>query len=107
MAKYKFVYDKPQMYSPSIQTINGKTYLMPGWHEFPNGTTINDIDITWEKFRAAKKAVVAEYKSSKGEVTYQVTKSENGDLECTCPGFRYRNRNCKHIRKTREKETIA
>jgi uncharacterized protein YprB with RNaseH-like and TPR domain len=73
----------------------GKLFIMPNWVEVPEGTTMDQV--IHIKPEIMKVEVVKQFKSSKGDVTYNVT--FNGkEYRCDCPGARFRNRNCKHIK---------
>ncbi|MCZ6690205.1 MAG: hypothetical protein O7H41_11415 [Planctomycetota bacterium] len=53
--------------------------------------------------------VVGTFKASSGRTWWRVSRDENGDLSCTCPGWCRRvaadgSRTCKHVRKVLERE---
>ena len=93
----KQIYTVNSLFSPFFfrAPISQQLYLMPGWQEIPEGTTMDQVKHIRPEFRKAK--VVKEFKSSKGEVTYHVT-FDGKEYRCDCPGARFRNRNCKHIK---------
>lgn len=93
MIKYKI----ESIWEPFIfrTPISNELYIMPGWVKCEEGTTKLNIDWIKPEFKKAK--VVKTFKSSKGEVTYHVT-FDGKEYSCDCPGARFRNRNCKHIK---------
>ena len=86
--------------------ISQKLYAMPGWVNVPEGTTqeqLVHVKPDWLiKSEMNQPVEVARFKSSKGDMTYIVTK-KGIEYTCDCPGFRFRNRNCKHIKQVYEK----
>ena len=103
-----------------VKTI-GKTYVCPGWHEVPEGTTREDIELV-DDYTLPKKEVVVdepektqkdlrfEALSSKGDKKYLVT-YKNGDWDCTCPARTFFKGHCKHIKsysevKQKSKKTV-
>jgi len=100
-----FKYDHKNRISPSIFTIGGKTYIMPGWQECLPETRLEDVNWIKPKVKVVKKlpTIVVETLSSKGDKTYITRFYPNtGNLTCTCPGTWMSNNNCKHIKKLRE-----
>jgi len=87
--------------------ISEKLYAMPGWVEVPEGTTqeqLVHVKPQWLiDFHKNKPQLVKQFKSSKGDITYNVTK-KGIEYTCDCPGFRFRNRNCKHIKQVYEQQ---
>ena len=79
--------------------ISGKLYICPDWIEVPEGTTLKDVK--WIKPVYNKPELVKKFKSSKGDIYYNVYKTGK-DYSCDCPGFKYRNRLCKHIKQVIE-----
>lgn len=84
-----------------ILTSNNKTYVIPGWHEVPVGTTRDQIK--FEKAPKPKTVKGLTYmvpSSSNTEATYTVTYT-NRKWSCTCPANQFRRQDCKHINKIR------
>ncbi len=79
----------------------GKLYGMPGWVEVPEGTTVDQLVLVQpEKVIRAKEEpliLVKEFKASKGDMVWQVS-LKGKEYNCSCPGFQFRNRSCKHIK---------
>jgi hypothetical protein len=95
----------------AIVEILGKTYICPGWHEVPNGTTRDDVQLdvlaTIEKPVAEPEvpevigvSQVFEVLSSKGDKRYTVT-LDQGRWDCDCPARQFRRGDCKHIKKVK------
>ena len=99
-----------------VKTI-GKTYVCPGWHEVPEGTTRDQIELV-DDYSIPKKEKSVEVPektqqdlrfealSSKGDKKYIVT-YKNGAWDCTCPARTFFKGHCKHIKKFEEVETKA
>jgi len=86
--------------NPSIFINNGKTYVVPGWHEVPNGTTMDEVKNHWEKKIYGEPTItpnshVSEFVKSKrtGEEYHVVFEKF---WSCTCLGYGFRG-TCKHI----------
>lgn len=93
-------------FPPGISVINNITYVIPGWHIVPNGTTLSDINTCWEKeefinpnnhVNVYKNLPINETIVSKrtGE-KYNVISNDGLYWKCTCMGFSFRGK-CKHI----------
>lgn len=94
------------------KTLSG-TYVTPGWHLVPDGTTRDQI-----KFHPSTKSLKPEpqpdapkqtteewtVNGSKPGVTYQITHS-NSRWDCTCPAKTFHRGDCKHI-KAKKNELI-
>lgn len=93
----KETYTVNSLYSPFFfrGPGSGKLYLMPNWIEVPEGTTMDQVIHVKPEMR--KVEVIKQFKSSKGEITYNVT-YDGKEYRCDCPGARFRNRVCKHIK---------
>ena len=83
----------------------GNTYVVPGWHEVPAGTTREQIELVYNEPSYMKPTpteatessdMVWEVKGSKGSV-YKVT-LRNNRWDCTCPARTFRRGDCKHIK---------
>jgi hypothetical protein len=102
----------------SIANISDKTYVMPGWHEVPSGTTRENIELTSDlsntKLKYPPKGTEIKIEkpkklsfkalSSKGDKSYDVTLF-NGEWNCTCPASKFFKGHCKHIKKFKDIET--
>ena len=88
---------------PCITKLGGKTYIMPGWQEVVEGTTLNDVIHVKPKVKKKAETVVIETPSSRGDVMYKTRYyPESGNFTCSCPGVWMSKNNCKHIKKLRE-----
>ena len=97
-------------YPPAITTIGGKTYAVPGWHEIPEGTTLDEVYKRWTKIIPKGEAkpdykISEEVTSSKGDKKYTVT-FDGSYWSCECVGFQY-NRKCKHVTGVKTKHNIV
>jgi hypothetical protein len=93
--KYKV---KGGILPPSIANISGKHYIVPWWIEVDAATTLDDIE--WEKdtsYIVTKETIATFVSSSNPDIIYNVQMSSKGDLDCDCPGFRFK-RKCKHTK---------
>lgn len=86
---------------PGLTTINGITYVVPGWHKVPADTTLKEVYDNWEqitykdKDNNPSKKYVTKIKSNTGDKYYDV--EFTGKIwTCTCVGYGYRGK-CKHI----------
>ena len=95
---------------PGITTIGGKTYVVPGWHEVPEGTTLKEVQERWTQEKPSHTESVPTYDiyeevlSSKGDSSYEVI-FNNGAWYCSCPGFGFR-RDCRHLKEVKQKHNI-
>lgn len=87
----------------------GQRYIVPNWIPVPSDTELNQLVQVLPKWlvkhRANLPELVAEIKSSKGDMTYKVHRQGN-EYTCTCIGFKFKNRNCKHIKQVRISESV-
>ena len=89
---------------PCIMKLGGKTYIMPGWQEVIEGTTLNDVIHIKPKLKKKAETIVVETSSSKGDKMYKTRYyPDTGNFTCTCPGVWMSGNNCKHIKKLRLK----
>ena len=98
---FKYEY-KHELNPPSLMTLGGKTYIMPGWIEVLPQTILSDIN--WIKPKV-KRAEVFEHKfeSSSSDKVYTakayVAVDGSRKYTCNCPGtYRAKDRRCKHIK---------
>lgn len=111
MMKYKHTHP---ILPPSllISPISKKKYIVPGWKEVHQDTTLNDIEWVKEKIEAEKTDIqLFEFKSSNGSETYVTKKYTNIDgsvkYQCSCPGMwraKDKSKGCKHIQEIRSQE---
>tara|TARA_R110002167_G_scaffold13168_2_gene55487 strand:- start:12 stop:449 length:438 start_codon:yes stop_codon:yes gene_type:complete len=95
-------YEHKHVLSPCIMKLNEKTYIMPGWQEVVEGTTLNDVIHIKPKLKKRAKPTVRKALSSKGDITYKTKyHPDSGNFSCSCPGVWMSNNNCKHIKKLR------
>lgn len=87
-------------YSVIQDPMSGQTYVVPLWLLVPDGTTIKDIEVyddRPEKLIPAKKERIEHIVSgSKGKI-YSVIIDYKEGHSCSCPGFAFHGRKCKHI----------
>ena len=88
-----------------VKTLSG-TYVCPGWHPVPPGTTRDQIEFDMTVIPSKPKVatevaktsdIEVEVKSSKGNKTYVVS-FKAGRWDCTCPAKNFRHGDCKHIK---------
>lgn len=94
---------------PGLSTIDGKTYVIPGWHEVPAGTTLKEVYEHWEQDLPKQEKKPAHtirevLDSSTGDKTYIVT-FDGRWWNCECVGFGFR-RDCRHVKETKLKYGI-
>ena len=95
-------YTHKHVLPPCITKLGGKTYIMPGWQEAIEGTTLNDVIHIKPKVKKKAETVVIETPSSRGDVMYKTRYyPESGNFTCSCPGVWMSKNNCKHIKKLR------
>ena len=96
-----------------IKTISG-TYVCPGWHPVPEGTTREQIEIDMSAIPVKKEIAIEQPKNSiygvivKGSTTgkeYKV-KFDKGSWSCTCPAANFRRGDCKHVKAEQNKLKI-
>ena len=94
---------------PGITTIGGKTYVCPGWHEVPEGTTLKEVMPRWTqdlpKMEKKPTHTISEMiDSSTAGKQYAVT-FDGIWRNCECAGFGFR-KNCRHVKEVKEKHNI-
>ncbi len=96
------------MWPPSVVSIGGKTYAMPGWIEIPAETTMEELRKCWVDTSPPPKKVIADISkdvvSTNGKKTYLVL-YRNSQWTCNCVGYGFR-RKCKHIDKIKNETNI-
>ena len=108
MEKYK-IQRHPPFRTFGIVEVSGKTYVCPGWHEVPNGTTREQIELVENGETYVPPVIEApvekveeskgqewQVEGSKGNI-YTVT-YKNYIWDCTCPARQFRRGDCKHIK---------
>lgn len=95
---------------PALIRTNGKTIVVPGWHEVPEGTTLEEVEKHWtrESPKTEKKPthIISEMvDSSKGNGSQYEVKFDGLFWSCTCPGYGFRN-NCRHLKNIKLKYNI-
>ena len=112
MLKNKIIVPQDNCYGKvfAIVQVLDKTYVCPGWHEVPTGTTRDQIefdnDIIIEPIMNSTE-VIPELEKPQ-DVTHSVTSSngktqysvefKRGSWSCTCPAANFRRGDCKHIK---------
>lgn len=93
-----------------VNTISG-TYICPGWHSVPLGTTREQIEFDMtvipSKLKVATDVaktndIEVEVAATKGNKTYTVS-FKTGRWDCTCPAKSFRHGDCKHIKEQKTK----
>ena len=91
--KYTHIHMFPPCFVRS--SVDGQLYMVPNWIPVEDGTTRDDVE--WIKPDFGKWEFVKRVKSSRGDTTYTIEK-KGDEYQCSCPGAKYRNRMCKHIK---------
>ena len=95
-------YTHKHVLPPCIMKLGGKTYIMPGWQEAIEGTTLNDVIHIKPKVKKKSETIVVETPSSRGDIMYKTRYyPDTGNFSCSCPGVWMSKNNCKHIKKLR------
>ena len=93
---------------PGITIINGVTYVVPGYHKVPDGTTLEEVNSRWIREEAPLKSQispdhrVSEVVISKRTGEYYDVVFNGAYWSCTCAGYDFRGR-CKHILQVKNK----
>ena len=104
--KYEYTHE---LNPPSLLTLTGKKYIVPGWIEVLPETELNDIK--WVKPKPKVKQepiIVITVSSSNANKTYKtVYYPDSGKFHCNCPGrWRAFDGKCKHIKSLEKKVNI-
>ena len=100
------------LYPPTVVTLSGVTYVCPGWHVVPFGTTVAEAMTHWvedlpaeiirrraEEARLDSQNIEEMVPSSKAGKFYKV-KYKAGQWTCQCDGFGFKHK-CSHIDKVK------
>lgn len=94
----------------AIVRVIDKSYVCPGWHPVPNGTTRDQIefDMSKQPLKLVNTPEVMPVLEKSQDVTHSVTSSNGktqysvelrrGSWSCTCPAANFRRGDCKHIK---------
>lgn len=94
----------------AIVRVIDKSYVCPGWHPVPNGTTRDQIefDMSKQPLKSLNTPEVMPELEKSQDVTHSVTSSNGktqysvelrrGSWSCTCPAANFRRGDCKHIK---------
>jgi hypothetical protein len=93
---------------PGLTTLNGITYVVPGWHIVPADTTLEEVYKHWlREEHTGGKSIIPDHEIS--EIVISQRTGEEYTVEfsgrywsCTCMGFGFRGR-CKHIEQVKQK----
>ena len=92
-----------------VKTLDA-TYVCPGWHLVPNGTTRDQIefDTSVKPLKSTTSLEVKQEPKKSKDIKHSVTSSNgktqysvefrNGFWSCTCPAANFRRGDCKHIK---------
>ncbi|MCK9574660.1 MAG: hypothetical protein WC979_00265 [Candidatus Pacearchaeota archaeon] len=117
---------------PALVELENGTFIVPGWIEVPNGTTLDEVYSVCEISKPANgpgmycsteeliaykngtyestknkntESISEQVKSSDGSKTYAII-FNNGVWACDCVGFSFRKR-CKHVDEIKSKQKTA
>ena len=98
-----FKYEHTDRIPPGIVNVKGKTYIVPGWKEVIEGTTLNDITHIKPKVKVTKSETVVKINKSSSSDAEYTTKyyPDSGKYHCDCPGTWRTRGNCKHVKEMR------
>ena len=91
---------------PGIVNLGSKTYVCPGWHEVPVGTTLKEVLNHWvqdkPKMEEKPTHTISEMvDSSTAGKQYTVT-FDGTYWNCGCTGFQFR-KSCRHTKEIKQK----
>ena len=84
------------------RTLTG-TYVCPGWHLVPDGTTRDQIQfdkslvVEAQIDQSIQEQTEWQVPGSRPGVVYQVNRYPDGDWTCSCPAKAFKRGDCKHI----------
>jgi hypothetical protein len=94
---------------PGIVNIGGKTYVCPGWHEIPAGTTLKEVYNHWvqvkPKMEAKPTHTISEMVDSSTAGKQYVVTFDGRFWNCECAGYQFR-KACRHINDIKTKHNI-
>jgi hypothetical protein len=97
MAKKKYKV-KGGIIPPVIANIGDKHFICPWWIEVDSSVTLDDIEWEREVFETKREEIKKfESKSAPG-LFYMVKRTQTNGYECDCPGFKFHNGPCKHVK---------
>ncbi len=110
----KIVLQPDRFYGTVFALVNltGKSYVCPGWHEVPVGTTREQIEFDMSKQPLKQETVpevrqvpLREWKveASKPGNFYNVS-DIGGSWDCSCPAKMFNRGDCKHIKLIKTKQ---
>jgi hypothetical protein len=109
----KFIIPADPHYKTVFAIVNtpDKTYVCPGWHEVPQGTTREQIEINMDAIPVKEEPSIEAVKNSLYEVTVKGSKPgkeykvkfERNMWSCTCPAATFQRGHCKHVRAEQNK----
>ena len=86
-----------------ILITKGGTYVCPGWHLVPYGTTREQIQfdkslvVEAQIEKSIQEQTEWQVPGSRPGVVYQVNRYPDGDWTCSCPAKAFKRGDCKHI----------
>ena len=85
--------------------INGKNYLMPDWIEVQMSCTQHNWKeyVEWDRIEDDNGQEWTIESSSTPGIYYTV-KLKGEQYECDCPGYRFRRKECKHIKSIKNEQ---
>lgn len=104
----KFIIPADPCYKKVFAIVNtpDKTFVCPGWHEVPRGTTREQIEIDMSVIPVVKAPMPDAPKNSSYEVIVKgskpgkeyIVKLDRGSWSCTCPSANFHRGDCKHVK---------
>ena len=88
---------------PAILPLSGKHYILPWWKEVDSTVTLDDVEWTPDVFENKREDIQTFQSKSSPGISYTVRRV-NGKLQCECPGYKYRNAQCKHVKAVQQNE---
>lgn len=104
----KFIIPADPCYKSVFAIVNilDETYVCPGWHKVPQGTTREQIEIDMSAIPVKEEVVIEQPKNSLYEVIVKGSKPgkeykvkfDKGSWSCTCPAANFQRGDCKHVK---------